>query len=142
MPVSIAITDNRKTPNMMSRPLDAGLIVLPLFLVGFLLARFAAPLFDLLPACTFRAVVGLPCPTCGATRAGLALARGEWLTALAHNPLFVVGLGVLSIWSLLSVLKKLRGKTMSCETQSWPWLRRVVIGAILLNWLYLILVSG
>lgn len=142
MPVSIAITDNRKTPNMMSRPLDAGLIVLPLFLVGFLLARFAAPLFDLLPACTFRAVVGLPCPTCGATRAGLALARGEWLTALAHNPLFVVGLGVLSIWSLLSLLKKLRGKTMSCETQSWPWLHRVVIGAILLNWLYLILVSG
>lgn len=142
MPVTIAITSNRKTPNLKSRPLNAGIIVLPFFLAGFLLARFAAPLFDLLPACTFRAMVGLPCPTCGATRAGLALARGEWLTALAHNPLFVVGLGVLSIWSLLSLLKKLSGKTMFCEIRSWPWLRGVAIGAILLNWLYLILVSG
>ncbi|MCG3119836.1 MAG: hypothetical protein ALAOOOJD_02373 [bacterium] len=142
MPVSIAITDNRKTPNIPSRPLDAGLILLPLFLMGFLLARFAAPLVDLLPACTFRAVFGLPCPTCGATRAGLALARGAWLTALAHNPLFVIGLGVLSLWSLFSVIEKLRGKAMPFAIRSGQRFRGLTIGAILLNWLYLIFVSG
>lgn len=151
-----------KTPR---RPLDVSVIVLPLFLLGFLLARFAAPVFMLLPACTFRAALGLPCPSCGMTRAGLALAQGEWLTAFAFNPLFVISIGILSLWSATQWLEMLVRKNfitrhtgkaqkqflrvyhrlaISRETNHTPnsnRLRRLVIGAIGLNWLYLI-ISG
>jgi len=99
MPASFATSIFLKTPNAIRRPLDASVVVLPLFLLGFLLARFAAPVFMLLPVCTFRAALGFPCPSCGVTRAGLALAQGDWLKACAYNPLLVVSIGILSLWS-------------------------------------------
>jgi hypothetical protein len=152
MPASTATAINVKTPNSISRPLDASMIILPLFLLGFLLARFAAPIFDLLPACTFRAVVGLPCPTCGATRAGLALAQGELAAAFAFNPLFVICIGALTLWSAVCLLKRWKRKSLVeiffkkagvdlkqariVAPQQFRWL---LIGAVLLNWLYLIL---
>jgi hypothetical protein len=36
--------------------------------------------------CLFRRTVGLPCPSCGLTRAFLSLARGELGTAFAFHP--------------------------------------------------------
>jgi len=36
--------------------------------------------------CPFRAVTGLPCPTCGLTRAAHSLMRGDVASALAINP--------------------------------------------------------
>ena len=36
--------------------------------------------------CPFRAVTGLPCPTCGLTRAAHSLMRGDLGRALAINP--------------------------------------------------------
>jgi hypothetical protein len=40
--------------------------------------------------CPFKAATGWPCPTCGATRAVFALARGEMAAALSMNPAAVV----------------------------------------------------
>lgn len=40
--------------------------------------------------CPLKAVTGLPCPTCGATRAGLALLAGRPLDAVRLNPLMAV----------------------------------------------------
>ncbi len=37
--------------------------------------------------CTFRRVTGLPCATCGMTRALSALVRGEWQRSRAYHPL-------------------------------------------------------
>jgi hypothetical protein len=138
MLASIATANKRKTPASAARPFDASFLILPLFLLGFLLARFAAPIFALLPSCTFRAAVGLPCPSCGATRAGLALARGELLTAFAYNPLFVVGLGILLLWSVWQMLERGLGKTIKFEILPRRRLRGLVSGMIILNWLYLI----
>lgn len=44
--------------------------------------------------CWFRRLVGIPCPTCGATRAVMALARGQLIESWLYNPL-VVTLGLL-----------------------------------------------
>jgi hypothetical protein len=132
---------------------ETHVVILALFFLGFLLARFAAPIFNLLPPCTFHTVFGLPCPSCGATSAGLALARGEWRTALAHNPLFVIGIGVLTLWSVMGLLERWRGKTVrqnyfrkilvkigapSNPAEFRRQIRWLALGAITLNWLYLI----
>jgi hypothetical protein len=45
------------------------------------------------PSCPFYAITGWLCPLCGSLRAIHALLRGAPLTALAFNPLLVVGLG-------------------------------------------------
>ena len=38
-----------------------------------------------LPPCLFQRVVGFPFPSCGLTRSFLALARGDWATALTYH---------------------------------------------------------
>lgn len=37
-------------------------------------------------SCTFAEATGLPCPGCGLTRGTLALARGDWRSALLFHP--------------------------------------------------------
>jgi hypothetical protein len=44
-----------------------------------------------LPRCQFHQLTGWHCPGCGATRAAHALVHGEWVRALAANPLLVGG---------------------------------------------------
>ena len=51
--------------------------------------------------CLFRNVTGLPCPTCGSTRAALSLASGRPLEALRHNPLVICAAGAGAVWLLL-----------------------------------------
>ena len=132
------------------RSFDMSVILLSALLLGFFLARLAAPLFASLPPCKFHEVFGIPCPSCGVTRAGLALANGKLLAALAFNPLFVIGIGILFGWSACRVLEKWRGEAFgfwkkaaakfgSLEFNARQrWLRWAMIGAIFLNWLYLI----
>jgi|GEM_PF-308046 len=158
MPASSTTSIPLKTPASTSRPLDASLIVLPLFLLGFLLARYVTPIFALLPGCAFRAAFGFPCPSCGVTRAGLALAQGELRLALAYNPLFVAGVFILAIWSAANFFEWMSGKTIcenffkkisaktsykfglaSGEGRQRELRRWGLIMAIFLNWFYLII---
>ena len=44
----------------------------------------------LTPPCPLRAITGLDCPLCGATRATHALVRGQLATALDFNALYVL----------------------------------------------------
>ena len=47
-------------------------------------------LLPALPLCPMRALTGLPCPTCGATRAAEAMLGGDLLDAVLYNPLVTV----------------------------------------------------
>lgn len=40
-----------------------------------------------MPPCALHSLTGIPCLTCGSTRAALALTQGDWTLALALNPL-------------------------------------------------------
>ena len=58
--------------------------------------------------CPWRTITGLDCPFCGSTRAAVALAGGDVVTALDHNAFFVLavlpmalvawGLWLISAW--------------------------------------------
>ena len=154
MPAKVSLP----APVQASRSFDVSVIILPFLLLGFLLARFAAPLFKLLPACTFRQVIGVPCPSCGATRAGLALAQGDLMVALSYNPLVVISLGILFGWSMYRVFEVWSGKSISrrlsekmakilsahfgsAKFRMRQRLRWLAIGAIILNWIYLIVTT-
>jgi hypothetical protein len=89
--------------------------------------------------CVFRALTGIPCPTCGATRAATAFLDGRLFEALAANPLatvvgfvFVVGAPLAALWAIL-------GWPVPVFSPSAPrWLRPAIVALIVANWLYLI----
>jgi hypothetical protein len=70
------------------------------FVVAIVCGREA--LLQLGPACTFRALSGLVCPTCGTTRAVAALAQGDVLAAFRYNPAvpLVLALTIGACWQL------------------------------------------
>ena len=51
------------------------------------LRPFSLAVAPLMPACPFRAITGIPWPTCGSTHAAVALMHGRLGAALAANPL-------------------------------------------------------
>ncbi|HEX6732387.1 MAG TPA: DUF2752 domain-containing protein [Pyrinomonadaceae bacterium] len=59
------------------------------------------------PICLFRALTGLLCPGCGATRAMHQLLHGHFLEAFELNPLLLIGLPFLFValvrYSILAV---------------------------------------
>lgn len=86
------------------------------------------PLSDnpLVSICTFRRVTGLPCATCGMTRALAALTRGAWHQSYAYHPLGgAVALALVTGW----------GGTC------WFWLRNRTVPARLVRWWFLFCLS-
>ncbi len=61
-----------------------------IFALSFLAARFL-PVLGLGLQCPLKAATGIPCATCGMTRAFVFLAHGEVARALAASPLGAVG---------------------------------------------------
>lgn len=105
-----------------------GLLVL-LAASGALLVSILAPSAQGLPPCLFHTVTGIPCPSCGMTRAFLDLGHGRFLSALNHNlasPLVFIGACALLIASFR--------QTMTGEeqlTRLWRRVRRVVLPVLL-----------
>lgn len=94
------------------------------------------------PACTFRALTGLPCVTCGATRASVALLHGHAAIAWSLNPLATVALCAVAVFDvyaaavLLARLPRVRIAVRSLAGQRavCAW----IAAAALLNWAYLL----
>jgi hypothetical protein len=97
---------------------------------------------DRLPitVCYFKALSGLPCMSCGGTRAVAALARLDPGAALASNPLATLGGLALVPWGLGDLLLWPRGRALrlSVAPPLRPGLRLAVLAAVTLNWAYLI----
>lgn len=93
-----------------------------------------------IPLCLFKAVTGLPCLSCGSTRVLGRLARLDVAGAVAMNPLFALGVGLVAAWALADLLLMLRGRALALELS--PRAQKVVqlgaIAAALLNWAYLV----
>ncbi len=103
------------------------------------LRPFWLALVPFLPGCPMRAATGVPCPTCGTTRAAVALLHGDMAGAVLANPLaafaavaFVVGGVVATMWALVQAPAPVLPPRLS------PALRIATVAALLANWVWVI----
>jgi len=97
---------------------------------------------DRLPfsVCFLKALTGIPCPTCGSTRAVGCLAHGDLPGAFAMNPLTTAAFLVLVPWALADLALLTRGRALgvAVSARAGHVLRLAVVVAVLANWAYLI----
>jgi hypothetical protein len=102
--------------------------------------------FDRFPlvSCPLKSMTGIPCPTCGMTRAFVRITHGQWATAFHVSPLGAL-LALASVGVAIYGLLRLTVWRRPFELQLTPTesrvLRGVVVSAFVLNWMYLV-VSG
>ncbi len=111
-----------------------------------LAARFMPSDLNIIPACLFQRLTGMPCMFCGYTRAFQAIARLRFAHALRDNPaaliLFAIMLAVLT-WNLAGLISKRiirRGtllRTGNPKLVGWG-----LLAIFLLNWMYRLAMSG
>jgi hypothetical protein len=94
------------------------------------------------PGCWVRHLTGIPCPTCGATRCALSLARGDLLGAWWHNPLIFVCYGgtfLLNLYAAAVLLFRFpRLRLAHLPPKIKRALSVLAIGALTANWIYLL----
>jgi hypothetical protein len=98
---------------------------------------------DRLPVafCVFKGLTGLPCPTCGSTRALGRLFDLDPAGALGMNPFTTVVAVVLAAWAVVDLLLIPRGRALRVGVS--PPLGRILriaaFVAFLVNWMYLLM---
>jgi hypothetical protein len=94
------------------------------------------------PRCTFLAVTGWPCFTCGATRAAVAFLHGDFGAAWLFNPLVFVGLCGLVAYDVYALVVLLARAPRLRVALTRPRAgRAVALAAVmvaLVNWAYLL----
>ena len=97
---------------------------------------------DRLPftVCYLKAFTGIPCPTCGSTRAIGCLAHGDLAGAFGMNPLATAAFLALVPWALtdLALLTRGRALNLSVSPRMGQALRVAAVVTVLANWAYLI----
>jgi hypothetical protein len=109
---------------------------------SLLLRPFWLALAPLAPACPFRALTGIPCPTCGTTHAAVALLHGHLTAALAANPLATVAGVVFMVGGLLAPLWAMFKLPLLEIPSPLPrWARFGLLALLLANWVIVIATS-
>ena len=93
--------------------------------------------------CVFRLATGMPCMTCGATRAFGRLFRLDVAGALLMNPLVTLGTLGLLVWGILdlALLPTRRALRLHLAPAWHPTVRVLAVALVLLNWAFLIFTS-
>jgi hypothetical protein len=121
--------------------LQVGLAYMAIGFLGWSLAYFVPNLDNMMPLCLFRSMTGIPCPACGATHSGILLSRFYWVEAMSANPLFFSLYMALVIWGFNSVIGLVFGRNLflNFSLLEKAWIRRGMIGIILINWIFMII---
>lgn len=90
--------------------------------------------------CALKATVGIPCLSCGATRATLHLLHAEWADAWAMQPLVMVVYALVALWGVASLGFFARNESMYLELSRREELafKSSLVILPLVNWAYLI----
>lgn len=107
---------------------------------GIALSPLASLFARLAPPCLLREWAGIPCPTCGSTRAALALIRLDIVGAAAVNPLAsvaiasLVAVGLAAPWWI-----RFGGKLPVLSAAARRTLLWGALAAVAGNWIYLVI---
>jgi hypothetical protein len=123
----------------------------PAVAAGFALAVLGLVVAATIPTaegpviCPFRAVTGLPCPSCGLLRSASAILTGHPGAAFITNPLAAFFLIVVaptagSLWGLRRWRGMVVRVAMSRRERTAAW--TVLIVAVALNWAYVLATHG
>lgn len=110
--------------------------------LSFLVARFV-PVLALVYVCPLRALAGIPCATCGMTRAFVHLAHGEVARAFAASPLGAILAAGAWLYALLDLARVAAGAPLPAPGPRA--LRGAValgVAAFLVNWAWLLVREG
>jgi len=95
------------------------------------------------PLCPLHALTGIPCPTCGSTRAASSLLHGNFILALSWNPLMTLvltGAAFYILYAAAVVIGKLpRLRWCSLSRVESRWVRITPFFLLAVNWGYLLL---
>ena len=112
-------------------------------LLGLLaVARLSVEWHLPLPFCGLKRLTGVPCPFCGGTRCLQACSSFDFGDALRWNPLvFLVCIGTALWFALWTGDRLFRREWLATIRRRLvtPALRRLIIGGVVLNWIYLCL---
>ncbi len=85
------IWKKEKASELISYHISAMIIVLPVLAASFLFTpeqvEGRSGVASLMPKCLFKSVTGIPCPTCGMSRAFCAISHCEFRKAYEYNML-------------------------------------------------------
>lgn len=91
--------------------------------------------------CAMKATLGIPCLTCGATRATMRLLHGDLAGAMSFQPMMIVVYALLALWGLVSL--GMFAANRRARLKLSPLEDRIFKGALivipLVNWAYLII---
>ena len=93
------------------------------------------------PQCIFHQLTGLPCLTCGMTRATLAFFRADFATALHWNPLIFIalcGLSIFDAYAFVVLATRAPRLRVRLSNMAAARMRLLVITGLALNWIYLL----
>lgn len=93
--------------------------------------------------CIFKNVTGIPCPSCGTTRAIQFILQGKIIESLYMNPFGIIVVTLMTIapfWILYDVIFKKESFLLfykkSEETIRTKWLSIVLIFLVIINWIW------
>jgi len=91
--------------------------------------------------CLFHRLTGLPCLTCGATRAAAAILAGDLAGALRLQPLALIGGGGacvgFAVYSFFLVVRRCV-VCVRLTRKEWRFFAATALALAILNWLYLV----
>jgi hypothetical protein len=82
--------------------------------------------------CLSAALLHIPCPGCGMTRATLALLRGDWSAALAFHPLSVLVAPLAAVLAIEHAARYIRSGRVFAPSAPWRDLLLAGLAASLL----------
>ena len=116
--------------------IDHELVWLSVSLGSFAIAALWFTLRLPWPRCIFHDLTGLPCLTCGATRAAIQFCHGNFVGAWKWNPLVFAGLCAISVFdvyaALVLVTRRPRLRIAQLTANEKNSMRVVVVAAMLL----------
>lgn len=93
------------------------------------------------PSCGFRNTFGIPCLSCGGTRAFESLSHGQFLEAIAFNPAVIIGVAAVLVWFIVGISRFYRGRDPKTESRRKIGAKKLsllLFSILALNWIYLI----